>query len=186
MLLGALLPRTAGSQATLQSYNSLGKFVGWEDAPELALCHPSPRAPQLRPNSNVGELLFDAQLLGDGQSYRAFRFQWSECPTDNPTVAVEQGPDDRVSSTLVGMAPRRSRAGRCWLAPVLTNSSPSEPLHGVASKPPSLCAPLIRTPPYRPRALRGGCSVPPRLLSRRTEQRRAYSRRQYPREYDNP
>jgi hypothetical protein len=67
---------------------------------------------QLLPNSNVligwgsgpfisefsydGELLFEARFPPDGESYRAFRFPWSGHPTDEPAVAVEQGPDDKV------------------------------------------------------------------------------------------
>src|SRR5215212_7338520 len=84
------------------------------------------------------------------------------------------------------MAPRRSRAGRCWPAPPLTTSSPLDPLPGAASKPPSPCAPASRTSLYRPRALQGRCSAPPRRLSRKTEQRRADSHRQYPRDHDKP
>src|SRR5215203_3082517 len=84
------------------------------------------------------------------------------------------------------MAPQMSRAGGCWPAPPLTNSSPSDPLHGVASKPPSPCAPPSRTSPYKPRALQEGCLAPPRRLSRKTEQRPTDSRRQNPREHDKP
>jgi hypothetical protein len=60
-------------------------FVGWGSAPFFSEF------------SREGELLFDAQLLGDGQSYRAYRFPWSGQPSDNPAVAVEQGSDDKVT-----------------------------------------------------------------------------------------
>src|SRR5918995_2816796 len=67
---------------------------------------------QLLPNSNVligwgsgryvsefshkGELLFETRFPPDGESYRDFRFPWSGYPTDEPAVAVEKGPDDKV------------------------------------------------------------------------------------------
>jgi hypothetical protein len=64
--------------------------------PNANLLVGSGSAPYFSEYSNEGELLFDAQLLGDGQSYRAFRFPWSGHPSDNPAVAVEQGSDDQV------------------------------------------------------------------------------------------
>jgi hypothetical protein len=73
------------SQGNVQLLPNANLFVGWGSAPFFS------------EYSNEGELLFDAQLLGDGQSYRAFRFPWSGHPSDNPAVAVEQGPDDKVT-----------------------------------------------------------------------------------------
>ena len=46
--------------------------------------------------SHEGELLFEARFPPEGESYRAFRFPWSGHPTDEPALAVEQGPDDKV------------------------------------------------------------------------------------------
>jgi hypothetical protein len=67
---------------------------------------------QLLPNANVligwgsepfvsgfsheGELLFEARFPPECESYRAFRFPWSGHPTDEPAVALEQGPDDKL------------------------------------------------------------------------------------------
>ncbi len=73
------------SQGNVQLLPNANLFVGWGSAPFFS------------EYSNEGKLLFDAQLLGDGQSYRAFRFPWSGHPSDNPAVAVEQGPDDKVT-----------------------------------------------------------------------------------------
>jgi hypothetical protein len=73
------------SQGNVQVLPNANLFVGWGSAPYFS------------EYSHEGELLFDAQLLGDGQSYRAFRFPWSGQPSDNPAVAVEQGPDDKVT-----------------------------------------------------------------------------------------
>jgi hypothetical protein len=41
-------------------------------------------------------MLFSAAFPTEGESYRAFRFLWSGQPTDDPTVAAEQGPEDEV------------------------------------------------------------------------------------------
>jgi len=73
------------SQGNVQVLPNANLLVGWGSAPYFS------------EYSSEGELLFDAQLLGDGQSYRAFRFPWSGHPSDNPVVAVEQGSDDRVT-----------------------------------------------------------------------------------------
>jgi Arylsulfotransferase (ASST) len=73
------------SQGNVQVLPNTNLLVGWGSAPFFS------------EYSSEGELLFDAQLLGDGQSYRAFRFPWSGHPSDNPAVAVEQGPDDKVT-----------------------------------------------------------------------------------------
>jgi hypothetical protein len=73
------------SQGNVQMLPNANLLVGWGSAPYFS------------EYTHEGELLFDAQLLGDGQSYRAFRFPWSGQPSDNPAVAVEQGPDDNVT-----------------------------------------------------------------------------------------
>ena len=73
------------SQGNVQVLPNANMMVGWGSAPFFS------------EYSHEGELLFDAQLLGDGQSYRAFRYPWSGQPSDNPAVAVEQGPDDKVT-----------------------------------------------------------------------------------------
>jgi len=73
------------SQGNVQVLPNANLFVGWGSEPFFSEF------------SHEGELLFDAQLLGDGQSYRAFRFPWSGHPSDTPSVAVEQGPDDKVT-----------------------------------------------------------------------------------------
>jgi hypothetical protein len=73
------------SQGNVQVLPNANLLVGWGSAPFFS------------EYSREGELLFDAQLLGDGQSYRAFRFPWSGQPGDNPDVAVEQGSDDQVT-----------------------------------------------------------------------------------------
>ena len=43
-----------------------------------------------------GELLLNVRFSPGGESCRAFRFPWSGHPDDDPAVAIEQGPDDKV------------------------------------------------------------------------------------------
>ena len=73
------------SQGNLQVLPDGNVFVGWGSEPYFS------------EYSHDGKLLFDALFLGEGQSYRAFRLPWSGHPGDDPAVAVERGPDDRVS-----------------------------------------------------------------------------------------
>jgi hypothetical protein len=73
------------SQGNVQVLPNANLLIGWGSAPFFS------------EYSHEGELLFDAQLLGDGQSYRAFRFPWRGHPTDEPALAVEQGSDEKVT-----------------------------------------------------------------------------------------
>src|SRR5215208_3022902 len=78
-----LLSTSQGNvQVLLPNANLL---IGWGSAPFFSEF------------SGEGDLLFDARLLGDGQSYRAFRFPWSGHPSDNPAVALEQRSDEKVT-----------------------------------------------------------------------------------------
>jgi len=73
------------SQGNVQHLPNGNVCVGWGSAPYFSEF------------SEGGELLFDARFLGEAQSYRAFRFAWSGHPSDDPAVAVERGPDDKVT-----------------------------------------------------------------------------------------
>jgi hypothetical protein len=59
-------------------------FVGWGSAPVLSEFN------------HDGKLLFSAAFPTEGETYRAFRFPWSGQPTDDPAVAAETGPEDKV------------------------------------------------------------------------------------------
>src|SRR5918995_5106882 len=74
----------ATSQGNLQVLPNGNVFVGWGSSPFLS------------EYAEDGELLFDAEFPGSAQSYRAFRFPWKGDPVDEPAVAVDTGPDDRV------------------------------------------------------------------------------------------
>ncbi|HSK85144.1 MAG TPA: twin-arginine translocation signal domain-containing protein [Rubrobacter sp.] len=63
--------------------NTMG-LIGWSSGPFISEF------------SHEGKLLFEAQFPPDGESYRAFRFPWIGYPDDDPIVALEQGPDDKV------------------------------------------------------------------------------------------
>ena len=75
----------ATSQGNVQLLPDADVFVGWGSQPFVSEF------------SYDGELLLNARFLPDGESYRAFRFSWSGHPTDDPAVAVEQRPDDKVA-----------------------------------------------------------------------------------------
>jgi hypothetical protein len=76
--------RLSTSQGNMQLLPNSNVLIGWGSGPFVSEF------------SHEGELLFEARLPHDGESYRAFRFPWSGYPDDGPTVAVEQGPDDKV------------------------------------------------------------------------------------------
>jgi hypothetical protein len=75
----------ATSQGNVQALPNGNAFVGWGSSPFFS------------EYSKKGELLFDAEFPGSAQSYRAFRFPWKGDPVDEPAVAVDTGPDDRVT-----------------------------------------------------------------------------------------
>ena len=76
--------RLSTSQGNMQLLPNSNVLIGWGSGPFISEF------------SHEGELLFDARFPPDGESYRAFRFPWSGHPTDEPAVAVERGPDDKV------------------------------------------------------------------------------------------
>ena len=76
--------RLSTSQGNMQLLPNSNVLVGWGSGPFVSEF------------SHEGELLFEARFPPDGESYRAFRFPWSGHPTDEPAVAVEQEPDDKV------------------------------------------------------------------------------------------
>ena len=77
-----LLSATQGNVQVLPNGNV---FVGWGSQPLFSEF------------SRDGELLFDAKFPPEAESYRAFRFPWTGKPDDDPAVAAERGPDDRVT-----------------------------------------------------------------------------------------
>jgi hypothetical protein len=77
-----LLSDTQGNVQVLPKGNVL---VGWGSAPFFSEFN------------HHGELLFHAAFPTEGETYRAFRFQWYGQPTDDPAMAVESGPEDKVT-----------------------------------------------------------------------------------------
>jgi len=75
----------ATSQGNMQALASGNVFVGWGSEPFVSEF------------SGAGELLMNARFPPDCESYRAFRFPWSGQPSEDPAVAVEQGPDDKIT-----------------------------------------------------------------------------------------
>jgi hypothetical protein len=76
--------RLSTSQGNMQLLPNSNVLIGWGSGPFISEF------------SHEGELLFEARFPPDGESYRAFRFPWSGHPADEPAVAVEKGPDDKV------------------------------------------------------------------------------------------
>ena len=76
--------RLSTSQGNMQLLSNSNILIGWGSEPFISEF------------SREGELLFEARFPPGGESYRAFRFPWSGHPTDEPAVAVEQGPDDKL------------------------------------------------------------------------------------------
>jgi hypothetical protein len=74
----------ATSQGNMQLLPNANVFIGWGSAPLISEF------------SHDGKLLLEAYFPPDGESYRAFRFPCSGHPTEDPAVAVEQRPDDKV------------------------------------------------------------------------------------------
>jgi hypothetical protein len=75
----------SGSQGNMQLLPNDNVFIGWGSQPYFSEFNKD------------GELLFDARFLGKAESYRAFRLPWSGQPNDDPAVAVERGPDDKLT-----------------------------------------------------------------------------------------
>jgi Arylsulfotransferase (ASST) len=76
--------RLSTSQGNMQLLPNSNILIGWGSEPFISEF------------SREGELLFEAHFPPGGESYRAFRFTWSGQPTDEPALAVEQGPDDKL------------------------------------------------------------------------------------------
>jgi hypothetical protein len=76
--------RLSTSQGNMQLLPNSNVLIGWGSGPYVSEF------------SHKGELLFEARFPPEGESYRAFRFPWSGHPPDEPAVAVEQGPDDKI------------------------------------------------------------------------------------------
>jgi hypothetical protein len=70
---------SAGSQGNMQVLPNGNVLIGWGSEPFISEF------------SHDGELLCDWRMPEEKQSYRAYKFEWQGTPTDQPTVAVEQG-----------------------------------------------------------------------------------------------
>jgi hypothetical protein len=73
------------TQGNVQVLPNGDVFVGWGSAPFFSEF------------DHHGKLLFHAAFPTEDETYRAFRFQWYGQPTDDPAVAAESGPEDRVT-----------------------------------------------------------------------------------------
>lgn len=78
----ALIADSQGNDQLLSNGNS---FVGWGQAPYITEF------------ASNGSLLFQAQLPGKGDSYRAYRFPWKGTPASPPDIAVSNGASGTVN-----------------------------------------------------------------------------------------
>jgi hypothetical protein len=76
--------RLVGTQGSVQVLPNGNVFIGWGSGPLFSEF------------SREGELLFDARLPPEDESYRAFRFPWSGQPSDDPAISVEAGSGDKA------------------------------------------------------------------------------------------
>ena len=109
--------RLSTSQGNMQLLPNANVLIGWGSGPYVSEF------------SHEGEVLFEARFPPECESYRAFRFPWKGHPTDEPAVAVEQGPDDKlklyaswngateVATWEVLAGPRKSRLGSVGSVP---------------------------------------------------------------------
>lgn len=80
-----------GSQGSVQPLANGNVFIGWGESPHVSEFH------------HTGELLFDATLGREYQSYRAFRLPWTGMPADAPAIAVSgQGRERTVYASWNG------------------------------------------------------------------------------------
>lgn len=73
------------SQGNVQVLPNANVFIGWGSEPYFS------------EYAHNGKLLFDANFVGEAQSYRAFRIPWSGHPSDDPAVAVERESDKKAT-----------------------------------------------------------------------------------------
>ena len=73
------------SQGNMQVLPNGNVLVGWGSEPFVSEF------------SHDGELLFDAGIPTDDDSYRAYRFPWKGRPAESPAVAVDRESDDEVA-----------------------------------------------------------------------------------------
>lgn len=69
-------PLSAGSQGNMQILENGDVFIGWGAEPYFSEF------------SATGQLLYDAHMHGNYQSYRTYRFPWTGAPSEAPAVAA--------------------------------------------------------------------------------------------------
>jgi hypothetical protein len=75
----------AGSQGNVQVLPNGNVLIGWGSEPLVSEF------------THEGELLCDWRMPEEKQSYRAYKFDWSGMPVDQPAIAVERGTGDEIA-----------------------------------------------------------------------------------------
>ena len=107
----------AGSQGNVQALADGGFFLGWGAEPWFSEF------------SSSGQLLFDARMPKDDESYRAYRFEWNGDPAGGPAIAASAG---KTGPVTVYASWNGATAVATWR--VLAGASPHQ-LAAVASAP---------------------------------------------------
>ena len=139
-------PLVAGSQGNVQALANGDWIVGWGQAGYLSEENPA------------GQVLFNAHLPPEWESYRTFAYPWSGQPAEPPALAVAEEPASAARGTAGGKAGAKAAAaagsvvyaswnGATEVASwrVLAGSSPSS-LAPVATAPKSGFETAIATP----------------------------------------
>ena len=104
-------PLVAGSQGNVQALANGDWMVGWGQAGYLSEVNPA------------GQVLFNAHLPPDWESYRTFAFPWSGQPAEPPALAVTSSAGGSSSQTAVYASWNGATEVTSWR--VLAGSSPS-------------------------------------------------------------
>ena len=95
----------AGSQGNVQTLANGDWIVGWGQAGYLSEVTPT------------GQVLFNAHLPPEWESYRTFAQPWSGQPAEPPALAVCEHADGQPSSTRAGTVRPKSPPGGCSPVP---------------------------------------------------------------------
>ena len=148
----------AGGQGNVQALAGGDWIVGWGQAGYLSEVNPA------------GQVLFNAHLPPDWESYRTFAYPWSGQPAEPPALAIAAEPAGtvgaaRAAGTTTPLVPRTARPSARWPP--------------TASPPPPRGGSSTRAGTARPKSPPGGCSRDPRRARwwRSRARRRPASRR---------
>jgi arylsulfotransferase ASST len=126
-------PVLAGSQGNVEVLANGDTFVGWGAASYFTEYGPD------------GQVLFDARLTGNNQSYRTYRFPWTGTPDSAPVVAVQAAAHGGLS--VYASWNGASRVASCRVLAGRSTTALSPAVSALRSDF-ETAIPLSSTPPY--------------------------------------